>query len=515
MTTASTTVANSGTNQVGCILSVERITKRFGPVLANQEVSLHVNAGEVHALLGENGAGKSTVVKVLYGVHRPDSGRLVLDGRPVTIASPARARELGIGMVFQDLRLVPALTVWENVALHALHGERILRPARLKSRLSDTAARWGLAVNPNAVVGDLSIGEWQRVELLKVLMAGARVLILDEPTSVLTPTEVDSLFEVVARLRGKGVAVMLITHKMREVRAVADRVTVLRGGCVALADRPAGDIDDGELVRAMVGLDVEAVGNTHRHLGERPPALELRRVSLARRSEGSGLRGADLTVGAGEILGVAGVAGNGQRELADVATGAAAPEEGQVLVDGAGFEAADPGAFRRAGVCCVPADPLREFVVPGLTVGEHAALWEAAGTGRRHFQRSAAARKLRAGAERCGLAIADPDRRLDRLSGGNIQRVILTLALSAESRVLVASFPTRGLDVATTETTRRLLLDARARGGAVLLISEDLDELMALSDRIAVLAHGRVAGVVDAARTDRQSLGALMAGGGH
>lgn len=490
------------------LLRVEDLSKSFGPVQANAEVSFTVSAGEVHALLGENGAGKSTLVKSLYGVHQPDVGRVLLREEEVTIDSPSRARQLGVGLVFQDMRLIPALTVWENVALYLNEAGVVLRTAEIMRRITESSVRWGLSVDPRAKISELSIGEWQRVELLKVLMGGAELLILDEPTSVLTPTEVDALFEVVEHLKSTGVGVIIITHKLREVRQIADHVTVLRGGRAVLSDTPAQELDDDELVTAMVGRSVDPLLDERAPVAEAVPAVTLDGAEVRRQDGTLALDRVGLGVLPGEILGVAGVAGNGQDELVDVLSGARALASGRLQIAGETRASGRPGDFRVRGVVAVVPNPVQQFVVPGLSIAEHNALWEQAAGEPGSLSKAAGRFTERAG--RVGLPVAEPHRTLADLSGGNIQRVLLTLAFSSDPTVLILAYPTRGLDVATAQQTREAILDARRAGSAVVVVSEDLDELTTLSDRVVVLAEGRISGELRRGEIDRSAIGALM-----
>ncbi|MFN2186998.1 MAG: ABC transporter ATP-binding protein [Anaerolineae bacterium] len=495
-------------------LELEGVTKRFPGVLANDRVDFDVRGGEVHALLGENGAGKSTLMKVLYGMYAPDEGEIWINGKPVSIASPTDAIELGIGMIHQHFMLVESLTVAENVALGLPSSRGPLTDLdRVSKRILELADIYGLRVDPDACIWQLAVGQKQRVEILKALYRGAALLILDEPTAVLTPQEVDEFFVTLRQMTQDGHAIIFISHKLHEVLDICDRVTVLRDGKRVDSCEIEG-CTKASLAQMMVGREV--IMKPYRvELEPGDARLVLQNLHALSNRETPALRGADLAVHSGEILGLAGVSGNGQSELAEVITGLRPLTEGKVFLDGRDVTDLKPGQRTELGMAYIPEERMKDGMIQDFTVAENMIL-------RDHDEPPFSKRGilfLRVIAEFADKLIRSfniktpsRDTKVKSLSGGNIQKAVVARELSREPRVLIAAQPTRGVDIGATEYIHALLLEQRQKGLAILLISEDLDEIMALSDRIAVIYEGQIMGVVDGEKATAEQLGLLMAG---
>jgi len=491
------------------------ITKRFPGVVANDGVDFEAAAGEVHALLGENGAGKTTLSNVMTGLYRPDEGSIELYGRPVEFRSPRDALDAGVSMVHQHFRLVGAFTVAENVVLGDHRGEARtfrLHPRRIERRVAELGEQYGLAVNPRAKIWQLSLGEQQRVEILKALYRESRVLILDEPTAVLTPQEAETLFITLRSMAADGRTIVFISHKLNEVKAVAEHVTVLRGGR-SVATASTADATAQSLAELMVGRELATTRPERVELtAEDETVLEVEDLWADGDRGETALRGVSLQVRAGEILAVAGVAGNGQRELAETITGLRPATRGLILLRGKRLPGGDPRRAIRAGIAHVPEDRLGTGVAPSLTIASNTALKSYRGHGpilRRRLIRRRADELIRDFDVR-GATHATPAR---QLSGGNLQKVVLGREFSAKPSVLVAASPTRGLDVAAIASVHGYLREAAGEGMAILLISEDLDEILALAHRVVVLYEGELAGEVDPRGATVNEIGLLMAGG--
>lgn len=510
----STRASDNQTRGASPVIEMKQIVKRFPGVLANDHVDLTLRRGEIHALLGENGAGKSTLTNILAGLYRAEEGEIFVNGERADIGSPRDAIRYGIGMIYQHFMLVPSQTVTENIILGLAEPRFILNLPQAEKRVEALSKQFGLKVDPRAHVWQLSVGEQQRVEILKMLYRGASVLILDEPTAVLTPQEAHELFQTLHSMTAQGRSVIFISHHLDEILEIADRVTVMQKGRVTAAGVSPKGLTKNDLARLMVGRDVVfALGKKKMQPGE--VVLTMENVRALNDRGLPALQDLSLQVRANEILGVAGVAGNGQRELSQVITGLRPVVSGRIRLGSYDLTHRSPGEIFHYGVGHIPEDRLGSGLASGLDVMHNLIL--------RRYKQAPIARGI---AINWGVAnkvsqnlvatfdISTPSvtTRVGTLSGGNTQKVILAREISTRPDLLVAVHPTRGLDVGATEAVHKLLLQQREQGAAILLISEDLDELLSISDRIAVIFDGQLIGEMPAENADIEKIGLMMAG---
>ncbi len=498
-------------------LELKDITKRFPGVLANDRITISVDKGEVLGLLGENGAGKTTLMNILSGLYRPDSGEILIEGEPRTFEDPRQAISAGIGMVHQHFQLVPVFDVVESVALGA---ESVTGPLGTfdrkvaRQRVVELSEQYGLNVDPDATIEDLPVGVRQRVEILKALYRQSDVLVLDEPSAVLTPSETEELFDIIRGLAAGGTSVIFITHKLGEVLEVADRITVLRRGTVAGTVDPKTSSPQ-ELAQLMVGRDVDLVV-------DKDPAtpgevvLSLHDVHIMDDRLGMAVKGVDLEVRAGEIVAIAGVQGNGQTELVEAIVGLRTIDSGTITISGENVNKASPRHVADLGVAHIPEDRMRDGLIAGMTVEENYIL------NSYHREPYSSGVRLHAKAIEAGAAqgVKDFDIRTPSvetmagsLSGGNQQKVVVAREFYRPVKLVIASQPTRGLDVGSIEYIHRRIVEQRDAGAAILIVSTELDEVLAVGDRVAVMFGGRIAGILEGAEANRDAVGMLMGGG--
>lgn len=494
------------------ILEMRGISKEFLRVKANDRVDFELYPGEICALLGENGAGKSTLMKILAGLYQADEGEIYLDGRRVEITCPRDAIRLGIGMVFQHFNLVPSHQVWENIILGMEEG--VLNKNRACREIERISRELGLKINPSAYVWQLSVGEKQKVEIVKVLYRKAGILILDEPTAVLTPQEAETLFAMLRRMAQRGLSIVFISHKLKEVMSITDRVEILSNGRVVGSVRTR-DSSPEDLACMMVGKGKISYVRNEEHRVDKKVVLQVKSLSVMGDMGHRALKGVSFEILKGEILGLAGVSGNGQKELAEVLSGMRRIEDGEIRFEGELLPQKSPSGLVRRGWARIPDDRMNEGLILGVSIGENLLLEVHA---RPEFRKGCfinfrqSRQFVKDIIERYDIRPPLGDLKVQNLSGGNIQRVILARELFLNPRMVIAAQPTRGLDVKAANDIQQHLLNQKDKGAAILLISEDLDEILGLSDRIGVIYEGEIVSVMDWTEADRSEIGLMMAG---